>query len=196
MDDTKNMLVEAILELTKEIKELRQELKTKPKAREEVDFPPNEPDIRPVFGKANKEPKTGTEEIIAWATQQVNNHLSGLAGDDLKDIIQSALTGKPIKEKEGYVHHTDGTKGKMTEWLNANIPVVNTQENVWNAIDKAQDTARERIGILHKEAREDWERIAKGNPDLVKALARADVDTAKSKTEIDQASSIGYEEAK
>jgi hypothetical protein len=183
MDDTKNLLLEAILDLAREIKELRQELR--PKAREEIDFPIPEPDIRSVYGKVNKEPKAGFEEILAWTTEQVNTAMSGLSNEDLKGIVESALTGKPIVEKD-HKYHPDSTQGQMTDWLNANIPVINTQENVWDAIGKAKETARERIGILNKEAKEDWKRISK-NQELAKALAAADVDTAKTETEIQQA---------
>lgn len=139
--------------------------------------------IRTLMQKTVEEPRTGSEEILKWTTDQVNKHLAGLAGDDLKDIVQSALTGKPIVEKD-HKYHPDGTQGEMAKWLNANISTVNTQENVWNAIDKAQDTARERFGLITKEAREDWARTTKNNPDLKQALALADVDTPKTKEEL------------
>ena len=70
--------------------------------------------------------------------------MNSLTETDLQDIIQSAITGQPIKEKE-VKHHPDGTKGEMATWLNQNIPVVNTQENIWASIEEAKKIAIQRV---------------------------------------------------
>jgi hypothetical protein len=197
MTDKEEYLLEAILELTQAVKELRQELQSKDKSEKDIQrdvlnrylslIPP---DMRIVKQKPIEQPKTGTEEIINWTTQQVNNHLSDLAGDDLKAIVNSALTGKPIVEKN-HQHHPNSTHGEMTNWLNQNIPVVNTQSNIEDVIAQAQRIANERWAKHAIEAKEVWQAMTNyemaDSPAMARALALADVDTAKTDAEIEQA---------
>lgn len=123
-------------------------------------------------------------EVLNWTTNQVNKHLDSLSGPDLQDIVESAITGKPIAGE--VKHHPNGTQGKMADWLNANIGTVNTQENIWNAIGEAQVIAKKRNArraIEAKEFTKEW----KNAVGLSEALRLADEGTAKTSTEIEQA---------
>lgn len=116
---------------------------------------------------------------LVKATQlEVSKHLDSLAGTDLQDIVQSAISGKPIVEGKSVQHHPDGTQGKMTDWLNANIPVINTQDNIWNTIAESKQLSKERHGARIEEAKEftkEW----KNAVGLREALERADEGTCK-----------------
>jgi hypothetical protein len=170
------------LTLMKIVQEFRQESKLPPEER-----------IRVVTQKTVEEPKTGFEAVLNWTTNQTNQHLNSLGESDLQDIIQSALTGKPVPEKQ-VKHHPNGTQGEMTNWLNQNIPVINTQENVWSSIEQAKKIAIQRVAdrrIAAVDFTKDFIAAAKDSRALEEARKLADVDSAKTSTEIDEALRMG-----
>jgi hypothetical protein len=137
--------------------------------------PPVE-NIRVVPQKVN--PDAPQDARLDWTTEHVNNHLNSLSGLDLQDIVESAITGEPIIERKPVQHHPQGTQGKMTDWLNANIPVINTQDNIWNTIAESKQLAKERQKIRIENAKE-FSKEWKNAVGLKEAAKLADVDTAK-----------------
>jgi hypothetical protein len=114
------MLIRAILDLTKEIKELRQELKP-------------QPDIRVVTQKTVKEPKTEFEDTLAFTTRQVNEHLNGLMQEDAIKIVKEAL---------GVTTPDHGKGSPFTEYLNNNYGTIAPQAQIDTAIDEAVQYAK------------------------------------------------------
>lgn len=132
-------------------------------------------------------PENDADAILQWTNREVNKHLDTLCADDVKDIINEAITGKPAVRKQQDLSKRieGGTNGAMAAWLNQNVPVVNTQANVWASIDEAQQLARERVSARLKEA-EEFTKIHFSHlaEPLAIAAKAANVDTAATKEQL------------
>lgn len=147
--------------------------------------PPAE-NIRVVTQKTVEEPKTEFDKVLNSTTDQVNQLLNSLDEPTLQEIINSAITGRPVPEKSDIKRTADN----FTDWLNQNIPTVNTQDNVWNSIEQAKVIAGQRNATRAIEAKQftkDFIAAAKDSKSIQEAMRLADTDTAKSQTEIDLA---------
>lgn len=128
---------------------------------------PSAENIRVVTQKPPEEPKTDFEKVLNWTTNQTNQHLNSLDEPALQEIINSALTGRPIPEKR-----TMKVAGSpMNMYLNDNYGTVVNQKDVWDTIADAKQDAKQRIADRQKQPTHDLVHIAQ-NLKLLKEMGK------------------------